>query len=105
MARTDGQAGSADERDAPNGPGGPDRLRATTTVADRRSPWSREDLQQRLERLPRGHPSSPRNADGSRKPPPPSLRALELPAPAVAPADGAAPAARSADRAGDPGER
>jgi len=29
--------------------------------------------------LPRGHPSSPYHADGSRKPPPPNLRALELP--------------------------
>jgi predicted kinase len=51
------------------------------TTPDRPRPWSREDLQQRLERLPLGHPSSPYNADGSRKPPPPNLRALELPTP------------------------
>jgi predicted kinase len=44
-------------------------------------PYSREDLQQRLEQFPPGHPSSPRNADGSRKPPPPRLRDLELPMP------------------------
>jgi predicted kinase len=80
VARTDGQARSADERDVPNGRGGPDQLRVTSTTADHPHPWSREDLQQRLERLPRGHPSSPYNADGSRKPPPPELRALELPA-------------------------
>lgn len=84
MARTDEQARSADERDAPNGPGGSDQLRVPNTTADRPRPWSREDLQQRLERLPLGHPSSPYNADGSRKPPPPNLRALELPAPADA---------------------
>jgi predicted kinase len=81
VARTDGQARSADERDVPNGRGGPDQLPAASTTADRPRPWSREDLQQRLERLPWGHPSSPYHADGTRKPPPPNLRALELPAP------------------------
>jgi predicted kinase len=80
VARTDGQARSADERDVPNGRVGPDQLRVTRTTADHPRPWSREDLQQRLEWLPRGHPSSPYNADGSRRPPPPDLRALELPA-------------------------
>jgi hypothetical protein len=34
-----------------------------------------------LERLPYGHPSSPYNSDGSRKPPVPDLRSLELPLP------------------------
>ena len=81
MAGTDGQAWSADERDVPSERGGPDQLRVANTTADRPRPWSREDLQQRLERLPRGHPSSPYNADGSAKPPPPNLRALELPTP------------------------
>jgi predicted kinase len=81
VAWTDGQARSADERDVPNGRGGPDQLLAASTTADRPRPWSREDLQQRLERLPWGHPSSPYGADGTRKPPPPNLRALELPAP------------------------
>src|SRR5262249_34058894 len=33
------------------------------------------------ERLPPGHPSSPYNDDGSRKPPPPDLSAYELPIP------------------------
>jgi predicted kinase len=46
--------------------------------ADRPSPDSYQGIRQRLERLPRGHPSCPYNADGSRKPPPPNLRALEL---------------------------
>jgi hypothetical protein len=45
---------------------------------DRPRPYSYSDLRQRLERLPRGHPSCPFNADGSRKPPPPNLRELEL---------------------------
>jgi hypothetical protein len=39
------------------------------------------DLTQRLQRLPPGHPSSPYQADGTRKPTPPKLRALELPLP------------------------
>ena len=34
-----------------------------------------------MERLPPGHPSSPYNDDGSRKPPPPDLSAYELPIP------------------------
>jgi hypothetical protein len=39
------------------------------------------DLRDRLERLPPGHPSSVRNDDGTRKPAPPGLSALELPLP------------------------
>jgi hypothetical protein len=39
------------------------------------------DMTAQLEKLPPGHPSSPWNADGTRKPPPPSLRDLELPLP------------------------
>ena len=34
-----------------------------------------------LEKLPPGHPSSARNADGTRRPPPPRLQDLELPLP------------------------
>ena len=37
---------------------------------DQPVPWSRADLRQRLERLPPGHPSSPRSADPSRDRPP-----------------------------------
>lgn len=81
MARTDEQARPAGDRDVAGRPGGSDQLRDPQPAADRPRPWSREDLQQRLERLPPGHPSSPYHADGSRKPPPPSLRALELPPP------------------------
>ena len=81
VARTDEQARPADDRDIANRHGGGDQLRGPHLAADRPRPWSREDLQQRLERLPPGHPSSPYHADGSRKPPPPSLRALELPPP------------------------
>src|SRR6516165_1502141 len=39
------------------------------------------ELQQRMERLPPGHPSSPYNDDGSRKPPPLDLSDYELPIP------------------------
>ena len=50
-------------------------------TADAPPRWSRAELQQRLLRLPPGHPSSPFNGDGSRKPPPPDLKKLELPFP------------------------
>ena len=39
------------------------------------------ELRERLERLPPGHPSSPFNTDGTRKPPPADLARLELPLP------------------------
>ena len=39
------------------------------------------ELQERMERLPHGHPSSPYNDDGSRKPPLPDLSDYELPIP------------------------
>jgi hypothetical protein len=54
---------------------GPDSIRAPES-----DPIDAE-LQQRMERLPPCHPSSPYNADGSRKPPPPDLSAYELPIP------------------------
>ena len=38
-------------------------------------------LRERMERLPHGHPSSPYNDDGSRKPPLPNLSRYELPIP------------------------
>ena len=38
-------------------------------------------LRERMERLPHGHPSSPYNDDGSRKPPLPDLSRYELPIP------------------------
>jgi hypothetical protein len=41
------------------------------------------DMTAQLEKLPPGHPSSPWNADGTRRPPPPSLRDLELPLPGM----------------------
>ena len=40
-----------------------------------------DDLTQRMERLPPGHPSSPYNDDGTRKPPVPRLADRELPLP------------------------
>jgi hypothetical protein len=81
---------SPGEQDTDDRRVGSDQSRALTAVGDRPRPWSREDLLQRLERLPRGHPSSPCNADGTRKPPPPNLRALELPLPAAETAGDAA---------------
>ena len=47
--------------------------------ADRPERGSIEDLRQRLERLPPGHPSSPYNDDLTRKPPVARLKDLELP--------------------------
>ena len=48
---------------------------------------ARDDLAQRMERLPPGHPSSPYNDDGSRKPPVPRHTDRELPLPDEQPAD------------------
>jgi hypothetical protein len=47
-----------------------------------------DDLTQRMERLPSGHPSSPYNHDGTRKPPVPRLSDRELPLPDEQSADG-----------------
>jgi hypothetical protein len=44
-------------------------------------PPSDAEMSAQLEGLPPGHPSSPWNEDGSRKPPPPRLRDIELPLP------------------------
>src|SRR5579862_7512017 len=46
---------------------------------DQRGAARGEDLSRRLRLLPPGHPSSPYDADGSRKPPAPRLRDFELP--------------------------
>ena len=53
------------------------------------------DMRAHLERLPPGHPSSPWDADGRRRPPPPWLEELELPLPGHWPGapDPATPAA------------
>jgi hypothetical protein len=50
-------------------------------VGLRESDPIRAELRERLERLPPGHPSSPYNDDGSRKPPLPDLSDYELPIP------------------------
>lgn len=44
-------------------------------------PLSDAEMSSLLEALPPGHPSSPWNEDGSRKPPPRHLRDMELPLP------------------------
>jgi hypothetical protein len=74
-------------------PGANDQLANTPPGVDQASPREPDpvsprepdpvtaQLQERMERLPPGHPSSPYNDDGSRKPPPPDLSAYELPIP------------------------
>jgi hypothetical protein len=59
-------------------PDRPDAARPADRAAatDEPVPWSRADLQQRLERLPRGHPSSPHRPGLSRGQPP-GLRDLD----------------------------
>jgi predicted kinase len=62
-----------------------DQPRVTDDPADRQSlperASDRDELRQRLQRLPPGHPSSPVEADGTPKPPEPGLRCHETPAP------------------------
>jgi hypothetical protein len=84
--RSDDRPGRPDQPRAPDSParvGRPD----TPSPADREPrpdrPASAEDERRAraLEALPPGHPSSPYQADGSRRPAEPSLRSLELPIP------------------------
>jgi predicted kinase len=76
VARTD------EHYPSPGRPDATDRaVRFDQEPGERPRPGSRKDLQDRLDRLPPGHPSSPYNADGSRRPPPPRLRDYELPPP------------------------
>jgi hypothetical protein len=66
-----GQPGAqGDGPDPPDPPDHPD-------PPDRKTAGSRADLQQRLRGLKPGHPSSPYNGDGSRKPDPVPLSELE----------------------------
>jgi hypothetical protein len=54
----------------------------TTSKAGRPGrPLGDAEMSAQLDALPPGHPSSPWNEDGSRKPPPPRLRDMELPLP------------------------
>src|SRR5215831_4473022 len=66
-------------------PSSDDQLADTPPSADPVRPHKPDpivaQLQERMERLPYGHPSSPYNDDGSRKPPPPDLSKYELPIP------------------------
>jgi len=59
------------------------------------------ELRERMDRLPPGHPSSPYNDDGSRKPPPPDLSEYELPIPGDPDYQPDAPPASEADHARD----
>jgi hypothetical protein len=67
----------------PVGPRQPDPVgpREPDPVGPRESDPIRAEFQERMERLPPGHPSSPYNDDGSRKPPLPDLSDYELPIP------------------------
>jgi hypothetical protein len=60
----------------------PNDRSARASDRDRPERGSVAEMSLRLERLPAGHPSSPYNDDGTRKPPVPSLKDLELPLPA-----------------------
>jgi hypothetical protein len=63
--------------DSPPGPERSDETRSADRLAagDQQVRWSRDDLRQRLERLPPGHPSSPRSdAPGRDEPGQPSVR-------------------------------
>src|SRR5215468_7578509 len=66
-------------------PSSDDRLADTPPSADPVRPHKPDpivaQLQERMERLPHGHPSSPYNDDGSRKPLLPDLSKYELPIP------------------------
>src|SRR5580704_5074513 len=69
-----GQPGAQDDgTNPPDSPGHPD----LPDPSDRKTPDSQADLQQRLRGLKPGHPSSPYNGDGSRKPDPVPLSELE----------------------------
>ena len=81
MSRTDELSPAADGQPAGARQPRYDQRNAGGAPGDRPAPYSYADLQQRLDRLPPGHPSSDYNADGSRRPPPLRLRDLELPLP------------------------
>ena len=65
----------------------PDPARPREPDHPREAPAQSADLQSRLERLPVGHPSSPYQGDGSRKPPPPDVADYELLLPDELPPD------------------
>jgi len=77
--------------------------RAPDPVSPRESDPVKAALQERMERLPPGHPSSPYNDDGSRRPPPPDLSAYELPIPGDPDYQPDPPRASEADQVGDAG--
>ena len=91
-------------------PGAHDQLANTPPGVDQASPRKPDpvsprepdpviaELRERMERLPPGHPSSPFNDDGSRKPPPPDLSAYELPIPGDPDYQPEPPRATEADR-------
>jgi hypothetical protein len=59
----------------------PEQVQSSDPVRPREYDRVHAELQERMERLPPGHPSSPYNGDGSRKPPVPNPFEHELPIP------------------------
>ena len=58
-----------------------ERVQSPESVRPRESDRVHAELQERMERLPPGHPSSPYNDDGSRRPPEPDQSGREYPIP------------------------
>lgn len=86
MRTITGYDGAVTERAGDGGmTGSQDRLAERQTSPDSVRPHEPDkvqaELQERMERLPHGHPSSPYNADGTRKPPVPDLTSSEYPIP------------------------
>jgi hypothetical protein len=84
--RTEGRPGRPDHPRVPDSPARADRPDASSPAAREQHPGrprsaGDERRMRALEALPPGHPSSPYQADGRRRPAEPSLRSLELPMP------------------------
>jgi hypothetical protein len=98
MPGPDDQLADVPSADAPRLPG-PD------PVHPRESDPVAAELRDRMERLPPGHPSSPYNADGTRKPPPPDLSDYELPIPGDPDYQPDMPASKADPPSGDSSQR
>lgn len=86
LPQSDGRPGRPDQPPVPDPPARADRpdLPSPTDREQRPGrprPAADERRMRALEAFPPGHPSSPYQADGSRRPAEPSLRSLELPIP------------------------
>lgn len=105
MGAITGYDGAVTERAGDGGMTGPqDRLTEQQTSPDRVRPYTPDKvdpgLLKRMERLPQGHPSSPYNADGTRRPPVPDITSSELPIPGDPDYHPETPGSLRADRGG-----